>query len=176
MKIKKLFPKFDVPVVFKDLKSDVGQYWWKSDCIVLDSKLKKGMPAYTKFVFLHEMIHATLPKNRLMRIDRLVENFGEYSPRSLSYRVEECIAEIGCLVAALKLGILNDYSTNVPLAGLKQNYTKDMYIPIREVRAAVKYFADDSTSFEEEINDIKYYLQTVMGMKFQDTYCKFKAG
>jgi len=47
MKIKDLFPKFNLPVKFADLKGDSGQYWFKSDCIVLDRELRKPLPIVT---------------------------------------------------------------------------------------------------------------------------------
>ena len=84
MKIKKLFPKYDVPIIFRDLKNTSGEYWFKSDCIVLDSDIKKSLPGYAKIVFLHEMIHSTMAKKRLFRLERLVNNFGEYTEGTLS--------------------------------------------------------------------------------------------
>lgn len=175
MKIKELFPKFNLPVYFRKLDDAAGQYWFKSDCIILNHQLKKDLPACTKLVFLHEMIHSTASKKRLMRIDRLQSNFGTFIEGSLAYRVEECIAEIGCMVAAIKLGLFNDYSRSLILHGLEKNYTSDMYIPIREIRAAVKYFAEDDTSFEEEIEEAKLYLEAYLDIKFQDSYSKEKA-
>lgn len=172
MKIKQLFPKFNLPIVFRELKEDHGQYWFKSDCIVLDSELKRSLPGCAKIVFLHEMIHSTLPSKRLMRMDRLVNKFGAYTKDSLSYRLEECIAEVGCMIAAMKLGLFNEYSKNVIVHGLEKHYTSDMYIPIREVRAAVKYYANDDVSFEEEIEATKLYLEAYMDIKFQDSYEK----
>lgn len=170
MKIKKLFPKFDLPIEFKNLDDASGQYWFKSDIIVLDAELKTKLPGCAKIIFLHEMIHSTASTKRLMRMERLIKNLGPYIEGSLSYRMEECIAEIGCMIAAMKLGILNEYSTNVILPGLEKNYTKDMYIPIREIRAALKYFAEDNISFEEEIEEIKVYLNTTLDIKFQESY------
>lgn len=175
MKIKKLFPKFDLPVIFRNLKTDAGQYWQKSDCIVLNSELKTDLPGCAKIVLLHEMMHSTMAKKRLNRIERLVKNFDPYIEGSLSYKLEECIAEIACMVAAIKLGLFNEYSKNVILPGIKNNYNSDMYIPIREIRAAVRYFADDSVSFEEEIEETKSYLEAYMDIKFQDSYSKEKA-
>lgn len=172
MRIKELFPKFNLPIKFADLKGDSGQYWFKSDCIVLDRELRRSLPGCAKLVFLHEMIHSTMAHKRLFRLERLTSNFGTYAEGSLSYRLEECIAEIGCMVAAIKLGLFNEYSNKVILHGLEKNYTDDMYIPIREVRAALKYYADDSTSFEEEIEEAKLYLEAYMDIKFQDSYSK----
>jgi len=170
MKIKELFPKFNVKTMVTNLKENQGQYWFKKDYVLLDKKLCKQMPGCAKLVFLHEMIHSTAAQHRLMRIQRLERNFGEYKPDSLAYAVEECIAEVGCMVAAMKLGLLNQYSQHTILPGLEKYYKPEMYIPIREVRAAVKYFADDETSFEEEIEDVKSFLEAYMDMKFQDTY------
>lgn len=172
MKIKQLFPKFNLEVRFTDLKDASGQYWFKSDCVVLDSKLKSQLPGCAKIVFLHELIHSTAAKKRLFRMERLINNFGPYIEKSLSYRMEECIAEVGCMVACMKLGYFNDYTKTLILHGLEQNYTKDMYIPIREIRAAVKYYADDSTSFEEEIESTVSYLEAFMDIKFQPSYSK----
>jgi hypothetical protein len=76
------------------------------------------------------------------------------------------------MVAAIKLGLFNEYSRNVILPGLEKNYTDDMYIPVREIRAALKYYADDSTSFEEEIEEAKLYLEAYLDIKFQDSYSK----
>ena len=175
MKIKQLFPKFDLPVKFENLNGDWGNYWFKSDCIVLDLELKEHSPSYSKIIFLHEMIHSTMHKKRLFRLERLQNNFGAYIKGSLAYRVEECIADIGCMVASLKLGLFNEYSKTIILQGFEQNYTKDMYIPIREVRAALKYFADDYTSFESEINEARIYLEAYMDIKFQDSYDRKEA-
>jgi len=172
MKIKSLFPKFNLNVKFMELNDSAGQFWHKSDIVVLDSGLKKKLPGCAKIVFLHEMIHATGSDKRLIRLRRLIEIFGKYSEGSLSFRMEECIAEIGCMVVAMKLGLLNDYSRAVIIPGLEKNYTPDMYIPIREIRAAVKYFADDETSFEEEIEAVKNYLDAFLDIKFQDSYTK----
>lgn len=172
MKIKTLFPKFNVPIRFETLDNLDGQFWFKSDCIVLNSSLRKGFATYTKIVFLHEMIHSTASRKRLMRLDRLVDNFGPYTENSLSYKVEECIAEIAGMVAAMKLGILNEYTQKVFIHGLEKYYTPDMYIPVREIRAAVKYFAADETSFEDEIESVKVYLDAFMDIKFQETYNK----
>ena len=166
-----MFPKFDVPVKFKDLKGEAsGQYWFRSDIVVLDSELKNTLPGYARLVVLHEMIHSTANKKRLNRLERLVDNFGPYAENSMTSKMEECIAEIGCMVVAMKLGLFNEYSKTVILKGLEDNYTDDMYIPIREIRAAVKYYADDSTSFEEEIEATKQYLDAFLDIKFQETY------
>jgi hypothetical protein len=170
MTITELFPKFSVPVIFKELKTESGQYWYKSDVVVLDSSLKKSMPGLSKLVFLHEMMHATGSRKRLMRVNRLITNFGEFNEGTLSYRVEECIAEVACMVAAMKLGLFNEYSRAVIVHGLEKNYTSDIYLPIREIRAAVKYFASDDESFEQEIQDTKEYLEAYMDIKFQDSY------
>lgn len=176
MKIKTLFPKFNIPVIFRELESgEVGEYWTKSDHIVLDSTLKKSMPGVAKIVFLHEMMHATAASKRLRRFERLVSIFGAYEKDSLTARMEECIAEIACMVAAMKLGLFNEYSKHVILQGLEKNYTDDMYIPIREIRAAVRYFAADDSNFEEEIESTKTYLDAFMDVKFQDTYDKTEA-
>lgn len=172
MKIKQLFPKFDIPITFKTLDNLAGEYWFKSDIIVLDYELKTSMPGVAKIVFLHEMIHATGHKKRLMRMDRLINKFGPYAEGSLTARMEECIADIGSMIAAMKLGLFNEYSKTYILEGLEKNYTPDMYIPIRELRAAVKYFADDSTSFEDEIESAKIYLEAFLDIKFQDSYDK----
>lgn len=176
MNVRELFPKFNVKVTFRDLDKDSGQYWFKSDFIVLDNDLKKSMPGCAKIVLLHEMIHSTASSKRLSRIDRLRFAHGEYNEGSLSYRLEECIAEIATMVATVKLGLFNEYSRAVIIPGLKKNYTPDMYIPVRELRAALKYFADDSTSFEEELEEVKTYLDAYMDIKFADTYPAQAAG
>lgn len=172
MKIKSLFPKFNIPVHFKELKDHDGEYWFKSDIIIINSSLKKTLPGCAKFVLLHEMIHSTGADKRLMRMQRLINNFGPYAEGSMSDKMEECIAEVGCMVAAIKLGLFNEYSRSIIFQGLKENYSPDMYIPIREIRAAVKYFAEDDTSFEDEIKDAKEYLEAYLEIKFQDSYVK----
>lgn len=153
----------------------MGQYWTTSDQIVLRASLQKCMPGVAKIIFLHEMMHATASSKRLNRFERLVNNFGPYEEGNLTARMEECIAEIGCMVATMKLGLFNEYSKHVILQGLEENYTKDMYIPIREIRAAVKYFASDDTSFEDEIESTKLYLEAFMDIKFQDMYSSREA-
>jgi hypothetical protein len=153
----------------------MGQYWTTTDEIVLRSDLRKSLPGVAKIVFLHEMIHATASSKRLNRFERLVNNFGSYEEGNLTARMEECIAEIGCMVATMKLGLFNEYSKHIILQGLDTSYTKDMYIPIREIRAAVKYFASDDTSFEDEIENTKLYLEAFMDIKFQDSYSKAEA-
>lgn len=176
MNIRELFPKFDVKVTYRNLEKTSGEYWYKSDFIVLDYELKKSLPGCAKIVMLHEMFHSTASNKRLLRKDRLEKNYGVFTEGSLSHRMEECIAEIATLVATMKLGLLNEYSRNVILPGLKKNYTPDMSIPVREVRAALKYFAEDSTSFEEELEEIKTYLDAYMDIKFTDTYPAEAAG
>lgn len=175
MKLETLFPNFNIPVLYRDLQEDCGQYWFKSDVIVLDLDMKKTLPACSALVLLHEMFHSTAARKRLMRIDRLINNFGTYNKGTLSYRVEECIAEICTMAAAIKLGLYNEYSRTAILSGLETYYSPDIYIPIREVRAALKYFAEEGTSFEEEIETTKLYLETSMGIKFQDCYREDKA-
>jgi hypothetical protein len=170
MNLRELFPKFNVTVKVTTLADNYGEYWDKKDIILLNKKLYKQTPGLAKIVLLHEMMHATASSKRLMRFDRLASNFGEYTKDSLAYRVEECIAEVACMVAAMKLGLLNEYSQHVILPGLEKHYSEDMYIPIREVRAAVKYFAEDDTSFEEEIREVKSFLEAYADIKFQDTY------
>ncbi len=172
MKIKELFPKFDLPVEFKELDGCDGEYWFKSDRIIINSSLKKSMPGCAKFVLLHEMIHSTANDKRLGRMQRLVNIFGSYANGSLTDRMEECIAEVGCMVAAIKLGLFNEYSKAIILHGIKANYTEDMYLPIREIRAAVRYYAEDDTSFEDEIKEAKEYLEACLDIKFQDSYFK----
>jgi hypothetical protein len=169
-KIKDMFPKFDVPIIFADLKDNAGQFWMKSDCIALDKELKRTLPGCAAIVLLHEMIHSTLVEKRLNRIARLQHCFGEYKQDSLAYKVEECIADIGSMIMAKKLGLFNEYSKTVILSSLEKYYTSDMYIPVRELRSAVKYFADDETSFEDEIGDTMVYLEAYLDIKFQDTY------
>lgn len=172
MKIKTLFPKFNISVTFNPDLEDSGQYWTQEDKIVLNSNLRKSTPGLAKIVFLHEMMHATASSKRLMRFERLVNNFGPYEEGNLTARMEECIAEIACMVATIKLGLFNEYSKSAIIHGLETNYTNDMYIPIREIRAAVKYFASDDTSFEDEIETTKLYLEAFMDIKFQDSYDK----
>lgn len=176
MTLQELFPKFNVKIAFKDLGNSAGEYWHKSDFIVLDADLKRSLPGCAKIVLIHEMIHSTGSNRRLMRINRLRKAHGLYVEGSLSYRLEECIAEIATMIATVKLGLYNDYSRAVIIPGLKKNYTPDMYIPVRELRAALKYFSDDATSFEEEIEEVKTYLDAYMDIKFSDSYEVKNAG
>lgn len=170
MKVNDLFPKFNVYVTFRDLGTNAGEYWHKSDIIVLDKSLIKAFPLCYQIVKLHEMFHSTGSSKRLSRIQRLEDKFGGYAPDSLSYRVEECIIEIACMVAATKMQILNNYTINAIIPSLKKYYTPDMYIPVREIRAALKYFANDDTSFEVELQETKEYLEAYLDIKFQETY------
>jgi hypothetical protein len=172
MKIKDLFPKFNVPVRLSSSIPYYGQYWDNKDMIILNPRLMKKLPGCAKFIFLHEMIHSTAHGKRLMRFQRLENNFGEYTVGSMAHKTEECIAEVASMVAAMKLGLLNEYSQNIIFQGLEQHYSKGMYIPVREIRAAVMYFAKDGVSFEEEIQEVKFILESHMDIKFQDTYNK----
>lgn len=170
--IRTLFPKFNVPIIFKDLEDTHGLYEFGPDLIILDRELQKSMPGCAKLVMLHEMFHSTASRKRLMRWDRLVKNFGAYVEGSLAYKMEECIVEFCTMVAAIKLGLFNEYSRSIILQGFEKYYSSDMYIPIREARAALKYFAEDETSFEEEIEEARIYLEAYMDIKFQDSYTK----
>lgn len=170
MKIKSLFPKYNIPITFKDLGDNAGQYWTKSDIIVLDAGLKKSMPGVAKIVFLHEMIHSTAHGSRLNRWERLEKSFDEYEPGSKSWRVEECIAEIGTMVCAMKLGMLNQYTNEIIVLGLKENYAQDLYIPWREVVSAVRYFANDDEDFSKELTFIKKSIQDVYGIRVCESY------
>ena len=170
MKLREVFPKFNVNITFRDLENSSGEYWFKSDFIVLDNELKRSLPGCAKIVLIHEMIHSTASSKRLLRKERLEKFYGAFTEGSLAHRMEECIAEIATMVATMKLGLLNEYSRNVIIPGLKKHYTPDMCIPVREIRAALKYFAEDSISFEEEIEEVKTYLDAYMDIAFSDTY------
>lgn len=168
MTINELFPKFNVPVRYSDLKNISGCYLLDKDLILLNNNLVK----YSEIVLLHELIHSTMGNNRLLRLERLTNNFGPYIEGSLSYRVEECIAEIGSMVASIKLGLLNEYSINIFLQALEKYYTRDIYIPVREIRAALNYYAEETTSFEDEIKEAMEYLECYMDINFQSSYTK----
>lgn len=172
MKIKQLFTNFNLLVGFENLDNIWGQYRHVEDIIILDSDLKKSMPGVAKIVFLHEMIHSTGHASRLNRRERLVKEFGPYEKNSKSYRVEECIADIGALVCALKLGMLNDYNKVVMIDGIKDNYGKDIYIPWRELVAACRYYCDPICDFNDELDTIKSLLGRELGLCIKDSYSK----
>jgi hypothetical protein len=106
-----------------------------------------------------------------MRFQRLNDYFQEdYVEGSMPFRTEECIAEVGAMVIAYHMGILNDYTKIVMVEGIKANYKEGMIIPIREIRAAVNYYADDETNFNEGIDYVQNYLQMVHQVQFAETY------
>lgn len=170
MRIKQLFPKFNRPILFEKLGTDAGQYWYHSDSVVLDIKLRKCLPGAAKMVFLHEMIHATAHESRLNRWPRLEIGFGTHEPGSKSWRVEECIAELATMVCAMKLGMLNQYTNEIMAHGLRENYGEDIYVPWREVVAAVRYFARDDEDFTKELAHIKRSAKDLYEVNIQDTY------
>ena len=170
--MNKLFSKFDSRIVTSNINNQgiVGKYDPEIDTIVIDKSVMRLFPTMRKIIILHEMFHSTLPDSRTNRIERLVSKLGRFGEGTLSYKTEECIAEICTMVASKKLGILNQYSSIVIEDGLKKNYTEDMIIPWMEVVSAIRYYCDDSIDFTEELNYVKCYLKNNYNMKIRRSY------
>jgi hypothetical protein len=167
-----LFPNFNVNIIPSDLSKQeiVGQYILSDDVILLDKQVMKEFPIMRKIILLHEMFHSTLCPRRTNRIERLVTNLGQYKDNSISFKMEECIAEICTMIACKKLGILNKYSSIVIEDGIKKNYTPDMSIPWSEVIASLRHFSEDDTDFTKEMDYVKGYLVAKYDMKIRRTY------
>lgn len=172
--MKNIFPNFDVNVINYDLSDYriVGQYNSRSDVIVLDKSLNKLSPLYRQIVLLHEMFHSTLSPKRTLRLERLISQFGQFKKGSLSYKVEECIAEICTMVACLKMGTLNPYTRLIIEEGLQDNYTKGMYIPWKEVVSCLTYFSNDDVDFTKELDFVKCYMIAKYDMNIKSSYVK----
>lgn len=167
-----IFPKFNVDIIPSDLSSKqiVGQYVLGKDVILLDKKAIREFPTMRRIILLHEMFHSTLSPRRTNRIERLVKKLGDFNDGSLSYKMEECIAEICTMVACKKLGLLNKYTTIVIEDGIVCNYDKDMTIPWMEVVSCIKHFSDDNVDFTKELDYVKCYLIAKYEMKIGRSY------
>jgi antirestriction protein ArdC len=169
--IKALLPKCNIKVKFVDLlNGDWGRYDPATDLVLIDRTKRKEMPHSSLLVLIHELMHSTMMSRRTLRINRLIHKFGEYKKNSASYRVEECIAELSSLIIARKLGILTASSMVLYTEGLKQHYTNDLFIPWREVVAAVRYYAEDDTDFTREFNFVRNYARFKYNIDIRDSY------
>jgi antirestriction protein ArdC len=148
----------------------VGQYVLSKDVILLDKKSIKQFPTMRKIILLHEMFHSTLCPARTNRIERLIKKLGQFKDGSNSFKMEECIAEICTMVACMKLGLLNKYTSIVIEDGIKNNYSNDMTIPWMEVVSALNYFCDDNIDFNKELKETKDYLISKYQMKIARSY------
>jgi hypothetical protein len=167
MNIKSILPACDVPVLFMDLtsKQEAGNYNPLQDTIVLCESMKKDLPICRDIVYIHELMHATGNKKRSLRRKRLVDNF-----KLKAYRVEECIAEAATMVILSKLGVLNKYSKVIPEAGFEKYYKSDIYIPWREVEAAVNHFKGEDVNFTDDLIYVREYLRSTLKIRVRDTY------
>ena len=172
MNYRKLFPKFNVPILVGNLteKHQVAIYDPSKDVIILDRKLQQDIPLVSYIATIHEIMHSTLLSSRTMRGERLVSKLGRYKVDSISYRTEECIAEIGTLIACMKLNLLSPYTMNIIEDGIRQHYDSDLSIPWREVVAAVRYYAEDDTDFTKELVSVKQFLIKKYRMNIKDGY------
>jgi antirestriction protein ArdC len=169
-----VFSKFDVNITYKNIQTNeclsAGQYIPSKDVIILDKRVDKDFPVMRKIILLHEMFHSTLSQKRTNRLERLIKKFGEFKEDSLSFKTEECIAEICTMVASKKLGLLNQYTSIVIEDGIKDNYTQDMIIPWMEVVSALRYFCEDDIDFSKELDYVKKYLIEKYDMKIRSSY------
>ena len=172
--MKNIFPNFDVRVINCDLSDYriVGQYNSRSDVIVLDKSLTKLSPLYKEVVLLHEMFHSTLNPKKTIRLERLISQFGEFQKGSLSYKVEECIAEICTMIACLKMGKLNTYTKLIIEEGIEDNYVQGMYIPWKEVVSCLTYYSNDQIDFTKELDFVKSYVIVNYAMNIKSSYVK----
>lgn len=170
--IKKLLPKCKIKVHFVDIihPETVGQYDPASDSILIDRTFKKDFPHTALLVLIHELMHSTMINSRTLRVNRLIHKFGVFKKNSTSYRAEECIAELAAMVIAKQLGMLTPSTYLAFTHGISKYYTKDMYIPWREVVAAVRYYADDTTDFEVALRFVKNYVTYRHQIDIRDTY------
>lgn len=171
MMIRELFNRFHHRIKVVDLKGEAsGFYFHEGDVIQIDRAMVREIPGNAKIVVIHEMMHSTGATSRLNRIPRLEKAFGKYVPGSKSYRVEECIAECATMAAMMKLKTLNKYTRGIIEKDLLENFDDDIYIPWREVTAAVKYYADETEDFSVELGFIRDYMRLIHGIAISDTY------
>lgn len=159
--IKQLLPKCHLKVSYVDMinTETVGQYDPRSDVIIIDRTFKRDFPHTALLVLIHEIMHSTMISSRTLRVNRLIQKFGEFKKNSTSYRVEECVSELAAMVIAKQLEILTPTSVIAFTVGIERYYTQDMYIPWKEVIAAVKHYADDDTDFTVSLNKVKSYMR-----------------
>lgn len=170
--IKKLLPKCHIKVAFVDILDfeAVGQYDPRSDVVLIDRTFKKDFPHTALLVLLHELMHSTMISSRTLRINRLIHKFGVFKKGSTSYRAEECIAELAGMVLARHLGILTTTSMLAFTHGVTKYYTPDMYIPWKEVVAAVRFYADDDEDFYSSLIFVKNYMRLIKKIDIRDAY------
>ena len=170
--IKQLLPKCKIKVSLIDMIDDetVGQYDPRSDVILIDRTFKKDFPHTSLLVLLHELMHSTMVSTRTLRINRLIHKFGEFKKGSTSYRAEECIAELAGMVLARQLGMATLSSMAAFTHGITKYYTNDMYIPWKEVVAAVRYYADDDTDFTVALRFVRNWTQYRHHIDIRDGY------
>lgn len=171
--IPTLFRKAEsVPITFRDLgrRAWNGCYSITTDTIVLDKQFKNMLPICKIIVYLHEMFHSTGSIKRTMRFSRLKEHLPQFS-----FQTEEVIAELACMVAMKKLGILTKTSKIIPELGITNHYKPGMYIPWREVVSTVNYFLEDGQDLSTELAAIREYATSVLKLDIRDTYIVTKA-
>lgn len=148
--LKELFPKMDIPVKIRPLDY-LALYVYDKDFILLDKDFVYNRPELYQVVLLHEMIHATGHNKRLGRANRLILKYLDGSPNGIAYKIEECIAELCCMVATYKLGLFNGVSFTFINKGLIEFYDDSFEISKGEMRKALGFFACEGVSFEKEI-------------------------
>ncbi len=165
--IPELFNKCQVPIKFMNLKKRnwAGCYEPRSDTIFLDNSYNEQLPICKTIVTVHEIMHATGASHRNMRMERLAQHF----PKCYN-DMEEIIVEIATMVAMRKLGILTRTSMTMPIPAITKLYKPGMYIPWREVTAAVTHFLAEGEDVSLDLRKVRMYLTEVLKMDIRETY------
>lgn len=166
MKIDQLF-ECPIPIFYESLEGTgtIGHYEPDLDRIVLCTTLQRDFPHHRNIIYLHEMFHGTAKDSRSYRTQRLKIQFGKKR-----HRVEECIAEICTMVAMQKLNILTPFSRVIPEQGILDNYDNDIFIPWREVVAAIEKFKIEGVDFSQDLISIRKYLTATFKLDIRDNY------
>ena len=97
-------------------------------------------------IIIHELMHSTGHATRLNRIPLLKQQYGimpTYGIYSVSYCVEECVAEIAQAIIESYLGTWNPVKQENFRYTLRQFDTKEMKImPLTMAMKAIKYYFD----------------------------------
>ncbi len=164
MNISEIYPNPGVKITKTKLTDSgvAGTYDPPTDTITICTSL---LPLSSVVTELHELMHATGVRSRGMRRTRLIKQF-----KAKAYQVEECIAELATMIAMKKMGIYNMYSSQIPIHGLNKYYSKDIFIPWKEVISAVNHFKGDDVDFSVQADFIKRYVKAVLRLNIKEGY------